>query len=138
VRPAPLADRDSEPWWQALGRHEFVIQRCDDCGRWRWPARALCNGCGSQSVSWQQASGSGSIASWIVNHHSFDPAFPSPYVVVAVRLAEQDDIVMYGSWAGAADGSDVTIGAAVRVGFDDAVTPEGEPFSLVRWAPADG
>ena len=39
-------DRDSAEWWEALRRHELVIQRCDDCGAWRWPPRAICGECG--------------------------------------------------------------------------------------------
>ena len=29
--PSPVADRDSTPWWAALGRHELTLQRCDGC-----------------------------------------------------------------------------------------------------------
>ena len=70
-----------------------------------------------------------------MNHHSFSDAFTSPYVVLAVRLDEQDDIVMYGSWAGAQDGSDLSIDLPVAVEYDD-VAPAGddeEGFTLMRW-----
>ena len=36
----PTPDRDSQAWWDALARHEFVLQRCDDCQAWRWPSNS--------------------------------------------------------------------------------------------------
>jgi len=138
-RPRPAVERDSAPWWAALARHELVLQRCAACATWRWPPREMCNRCGALSWAWEPASGWGTIASWIVNRHSFSDAFASPYVVVAVRVAEQDDIVMFGSWAGAADGSDLHAGLAVVAGFDDVSVAEGDdPLALLRWAPAPG
>jgi uncharacterized OB-fold protein len=94
------ADRDSVPWWEAVARHELVQQRCDRCQTWRWPPRALCGRCGSGEWAWQPAAGTGTVASWVVNHHSFLPGLEPPYTVVLVRLAEQDDILVPGSWLG--------------------------------------
>jgi len=137
TKPGPAMDRDSTAWWEHLSQHELALQRCDQCQRWRWPARAICNGCGSFDWSWEPASGKGTISSWIVNHHSFSDAFTSPYVVLAVRLDEQDDVVMYGSWAGAQDGSDLSIALAVAVEFDDvAPVDDQEGFTLLRWRAA--
>jgi len=134
-KPAPVTERDSVPFWEALARHELALQRCDSCKAWRWPPREICKQCGSFEWSWVPASGDGTIASWIVNHHTFSDAFQSPYVVLAVRLDEADDIVMYGEWSGAQDGSDLSVGMPVRVEFDDQPAPaEGEEaFSLLRW-----
>jgi uncharacterized OB-fold protein len=133
----PAIERDSREWWEALARHELTLQRCDACGRLRWPARALCNGCGSLDWSWTRASGRGRVASWIVNHHPFGAALPSPYVVVMVRLDEQDDILMPGTWAGARDGTDLAIDASVALEFDDVRVPGGQPaLSLLRWRAA--
>lgn len=132
-RPVPQADRDSLQWWEALARHEFVLQRCGSCQAWRWPARALCNRCHSFEWTWEPASGRGSIASWIVTHHAFLPGFEAPYAVLTVRLAEQEDLLLPGSYAGRADESRLHIGAPVQVGFDD--LPGSDPArTLLRWA----
>ena len=50
---APTPDRDSAPYWDALARGEFQLQRCRDCGALRWPARALCNRCRSFESDWE-------------------------------------------------------------------------------------
>src|SRR5581483_1309903 len=99
-RPLPYPDRDSRPWWEALARRELILQRCGSCGAFRWPARAICNRCGSLEADWAAASGRATVASWIVNHHSFSPAFASPYVVVLARLEEQDDLLLPGGYGG--------------------------------------
>jgi uncharacterized OB-fold protein len=132
-RVLPFVDRDSAAWWDALARHELVQQRCDGCGRWRWPPRAICGDCGSFEWSWQPVSGRGVVTSWIATHHAFLPGFNAPYHNVFVRLAEQDDIVMPGAWFG--EGPPVT-GMAVRAHFDDIEREDGR-VTLLGWRPQD-
>jgi uncharacterized OB-fold protein len=124
-------DRDSRPWWEALGRHELVLQRCADCSAWRWPAREMCGRCGSFSWTWQPLSGRGTLNSWIVNHHQFSADLPSPYVVATVRLDEQEDLLLLGGFDDA--GGPPVIDAPVVAGFLDARSAEGEPFTLLVW-----
>ena len=127
TRPLPHPDRDSAPWWDALSRHELVVQRCARCRAWRFPPRAICNRCGSFDAEWEPVSGDGTVASWTVNHHPFSADFTPPYVVLTVRLAEQDDVLMIGSFTGSSDG--VWSGMAVRAVFDDV----GDGVTLLAW-----
>ena len=142
----PTPDRDSAPWWEALGHHELTLQRCDDCGALRWPPRELCNRCGSLAWRWVPASGRGTVASWIVNHHAFGSGAggrPAPYVVVLVRLDDQADILIPGGWDGAPDGTDLHAGLPVVAGFDDVelgdvddpldTSGESDRVALLRW-----
>ncbi len=132
--PPPARERDSEEWWQALARHELLLQRCDACAALRWPARALCNRCGALAWSWQRASGRGRVASWIVNRHEFGSGPESPYVVLYVRLDEQDDLLLPGGFAGPADGAGLAVGRALVAEFEDLAAPAGEPpLALLRW-----
>jgi uncharacterized protein len=133
-RALPAMDRDSRPWWEALGRHELQLQRCAACRSWRWPPRAMCNRCGSFEGAWQRASGRGTVASWVVTHHAFLPGFATPYVVVTVRLAEQDDLLLPGGYAGRPDDPRLVVGAAVVVGFEDVADGNGR-VALLRWRP---
>jgi uncharacterized OB-fold protein len=137
VRPRPAIEKDSAQWWAALARHEFVLPRCDECGTWRWPPRAICGGCGSLDWSLVPASGRGSIASWIVNRHGFGGAFPLPSTAVLVRLAEQDDLLLPGGWAGTTDGSDLEMDLPVVVGFEDVPADDGgDAVTLLQWQAA--
>jgi uncharacterized protein len=138
-RLLPYADRDSAPWWKALSQHELVQQRCDNCGRWRWPPRAMCGECASFEWSWQPIVDTGTIVSHIRTHHAFLPGFEAPYNTVFVRLhlaegADQDDIVMPGTWFG--DVEPVT-GMAVKAHFDDITPAEGDRVTLLGWEPLD-
>lgn len=144
-RPVPTPDRDSRPWWEALARHELALQRCDACAAWRWPARAICGRCASFDATWTPVTGRATVASWIVNHHTFSAAFESPYAVVTVRLDEQPDLLLVGSWSAPID--DLAIGAPVEVVFDDVVPGAADGGSgtedeghgavtLLSWRPA--
>jgi len=128
-RLLPNPDRDSQAWWDALARHEFVLQRCDACAAWRWPPREICNRCGSFEYTWTPVSGKGTIASWVVNHRAFLAGFELPYAVVNVRLAEQDDCKLIGSFRGPIPS--LRGGLPVRAVFDDVA----ESVTLISWEP---
>ena len=130
-RPVPHADRDSAPWWEALARHELLMQRCTQCRTWRFPPRAICNRCGSFDHAWEPPSGRGTVASWIVNHHAFSTDFAPPYAVVTVRLDEQDDVLLIGSFVG--DPRQLRTGSKVAATFDDVA----DGVTLLSWLPAD-
>ena len=131
-RPVPYPDRDSPPWWEAVARHELINQRCDDCGAWRWPPRAMCSECAGFNWSWQPVSPTGTVVSFIRTHHSFLPSMPAPYYTVFVSLDTQSDIVMPGSWHAE---SAPQVDMRVKVVFDD-IEHDGSTVALVGWAPA--
>ena len=136
IRPMPSPDRDSAPWWEGVKRHELLLQQCTRCSHLRWPARAICNRCGSLESSWVRSAGTGRVASWIVNHHGFSAAFPTPYTVVAVRLDDQADIIIPGGYDGPADGAGLAIDLPVTVAFEDVVDAGEDRGTLLRWRPS--
>lgn len=131
-RPRPQIDRDSAPWWEAVRRHELLVQECGGCGTVRFPPRSICGRCRSRRSAWVPVRGTGRVASWIVNHQVFMRAFADevPYAVLHVRLDDADDLFMYGDLTGA-DPADVTPGMAVQAVFTDV----GDDLTLVRWRP---
>ena len=128
----PTPDRDAQPWWDALAEGAFRLQRCDDCGALRWPARAICNRCRSFAHAWEDQDGAGTVASWIRTHQAFAPALEEavPYRVVQVRLDAQDDLLLIGGWL--ADREPV---------FGEPVTLEivegADGFHLPCWRPSN-
>jgi uncharacterized OB-fold protein len=138
ARLVPFPDRDSAPWWAALARHELTQQRCGNCGRWRWPPRAMCGECGSFDWSWEPITDRGTVVSWITTHHAFLPGFQAPYHTVFVRLeltegSDQDDVVMPGTWFG---DEPPAVGMTVQAHFDDIPVAGDEPVTLLGWEPA--
>jgi uncharacterized OB-fold protein len=103
------------------------LQRCTACGAWRWPPRAICNRCGSFDAEWEPVSGRGTVAGWIVNHHAFSSDLPSPYAVMLVRLDDQDDCKLVGSFRGSIDA--LRAGLPVRAVFDDVA----DGVTLLAW-----
>lgn len=82
-------DQD-EPFWQAWRDGEqFLLHRCDVCGRHDWPA-SCCVEHGRGPMQWVPASGEGVVDTYTVFHRAYDKRFAAevPYVVAVVRLDE--------------------------------------------------
>src|SRR6266567_3926328 len=129
-RPRPEPDRDSAPWWEAVRRHELLVQQCGGCGARRFPARAICNRCRSRTAAWVPSAGTGRVVGWIVNHQVFMPALADevPLPILLVRLDDGDGIHMYGNLATPAPIEPNMPVEAVFVDVDDS-------FTLVQWRP---
>jgi uncharacterized OB-fold protein len=128
----PSPDRDSAAWWAALDRHELILQCCSNCGRLRWPAREICNHCRHAESNWVSATGRGTVVSWTVSHRA-SPGVEVPFVVVMVRVDDQDDIYLPGHYDGPQDGWGLWLGAPVEVGFEEIGDDEAAPATLLRW-----
>ncbi len=68
----PDVDQDSEPYWQSLQEHRAKLQKCENCGRFRFPPSPSCYYCGTLGGNWEAISGRGTIYSWAVIHHPID------------------------------------------------------------------
>jgi uncharacterized OB-fold protein len=88
--PGPIPTAISAPFWDAVRRGEFMLQRCDDCGRALFYPRAHCPHCWSGRVRWQPASGRGTVRSFSVIHRPghFAWAAAAPYTIAIVELEE--------------------------------------------------
>lgn len=93
VRPRPVINRDNAGFWKGVSAHQLLIQRCCTCGTPRFPWLPGCNACGSPEWETVEASGEGTVFSYVVMHHPPFPAFSTsegaePYAVALVELAE--------------------------------------------------
>ncbi|MFG3347858.1 bifunctional MaoC family dehydratase N-terminal/OB-fold nucleic acid binding domain-containing protein [Streptomyces sp. NPDC048018] len=96
-RPRPVINRDNAGFWEGVAGHRLLIQRCGDCATLRFPWLPGCNACGSRAWDTVEASGAGSVYSYVVMHHPPFPAFTvsdpaagtaGPYAVGLIELAE--------------------------------------------------
>lgn len=87
-RPRPVVNRDNRGFWDGIAEHRLLIQRCTGCGTLRFPWLPGCNACASPDWDTVEASGSGTVFSYVVMHHPPFPAFDPPYAVALVELAE--------------------------------------------------
>ncbi|QIY96973.1 bifunctional MaoC family dehydratase N-terminal/OB-fold nucleic acid binding domain-containing protein [Streptomyces sp. S1D4-11] len=93
ARPRPVVNRDNAGFWEGVGRHQLLIQRCGGCGTLRFPWLPGCGACGSPEWDTVGASGDGTVYSYVVMHHPPFPAFDPPYAVGLIELAEGVRIV---------------------------------------------
>ena len=89
-RTVPMVDQDSVPYWSALAAGRFLLQHCDQCGRWTWPPRPICSGCHGDQLTWQAPGGTGTVYSWVVTHQPYAPDLARivPYTTALVRIDE--------------------------------------------------
>lgn len=117
--PTPASLWDTYPFWDALRDHELRLQRCSDCGSWRFPPRPYCAACRSAKAGWEQVSGQGVVYTWTVCHPPVLPAFAerAPYNAVVVQLDEGPFLVS--NLVGWDAGQEIPIGLPVAVEFLD-------------------
>jgi len=70
---------------------QLLVEHCDGCARWVHPATGECRECGRQLVA-RPVSGRGTVLTYTVNYHPYNPEIPTPYVIAIVELAEQDGL----------------------------------------------
>jgi len=70
---------------------QLLIEHCGDCARWVHPSAGECRECGGALVA-RPVSGTGTVFTYTVNYHAFNPDLPTPYVIAIVELAEQSGL----------------------------------------------
>jgi uncharacterized protein len=99
--PVPRAQRDGldKVFWEAIRKHELVVQRCQACAAFQWGPEAVCHKCYSRDLGWQKVSGRGRLYSWIRNWNPVHPALREacPFIVAVVELPDADNIRMVGN-----------------------------------------
>ncbi|WP_411978476.1 bifunctional MaoC family dehydratase N-terminal/OB-fold nucleic acid binding domain-containing protein [Streptomyces sp. N50] len=121
-RPRPVVNRDNAGFWEGVERRQLLIQRCTDCGTLRHPWLPGCNACGGLDWDTVEASGEGTVHSYVVMHHPPFPAFDPPYAVGLIELAEGVRIV---SNVVGVPFDKVRIGLPVRLEFRRYDEPQG-------------
>ena len=86
TRLAPAISPDNEFFWNGLREHKLLIQRCNGCQTPRNPPQPMCPKC--RSLDWRpvEASGRGTVYSFVMPHEPKFPFFDYPYIVELVEL----------------------------------------------------
>ncbi|HEY2304041.1 MAG TPA: OB-fold domain-containing protein [Acidimicrobiales bacterium] len=115
-RPRPALTEDNAWWFEACRRHRLLIQRCTACGVLRHPPEPACGTC--QSFEWDtvDASGQGTVYSFVVNHHPQVAAFDYPFAVGLIELEEGTRLVAN---VIGIEPAGITVGLPVEVVFVD-------------------
>jgi len=113
----------------------LMIQECASCGHLQHPPEEACGECQSMEFKGREASGSGTIYSYIIPHHAPSPILADrvPYVIALVSLDDYPQIRVIGNVLNA-DPDKVAIGQKVRVTFEKVDDPHSEAELLLpQW-----
>ena len=120
VRPAPVANNLTKPFWDACNEQRLVLQNCTACNRLHYPPTQKCTKCGSEEkLVWKEVQGKGHIDVFFVIRDSrikgFQPAQPVNFAVIT--LDEDPGINFLSNLPGTRPG-EVTPGASVKLIFE--------------------
>ncbi|HUP71991.1 MAG TPA: OB-fold domain-containing protein [Acidimicrobiales bacterium] len=111
----PVPDSDDEFFWDGVNQGQLLLRCCAGCGRLQHPPSPMCPVCHSLKWTTREASGRGTVYSWIVSHHPTE-ADALPRIVVLVDLEE--GVRLVSNLQGVAP-SEVRNGMAIELCFDD-------------------
>jgi len=129
-RPAPRADADEQAWWGFVADRELRLQRCTDCGAWRYPPGPACPDCGAAQSTWVPLSGRGRVLAWTIFRRTYFPGLPAPYTVISV--ATDEGPLLVGNLVPHSD-TPPPIGAPVQAVFADARFEDGTGGRICQW-----
>lgn len=110
-------------FWTGGAEGRLLILRCGACGFWVHPPDATCPRCAATDLTPHPVSGRGTVFTFTVNRHAFNPTVPLPYVIAIVELDEQPDLRFTTNIVNCAPEA-VSVGMPVRVLFEQ----HGEVF----------
>ena len=92
--PSRVVAVEDQPFWDAIDAGKFMLAHCT-CGAYYARSQA-CLQCGApaQALTWEPASGRGTVRTFIVFDKPYHPYFSErlPYVVAVVALEEGPEI----------------------------------------------
>ncbi len=87
MRPLPVPTPETQFFWDKAALRQLWIMRCTSCAWNYFYPRTRCPRCYSEDTTWMQASGRGTLYSYVINHRDA-PGFSAPYVIGVVELEE--------------------------------------------------
>jgi uncharacterized OB-fold protein len=119
VRPRPVPDERTAPYWEAAARGELAIQRCSSCGTFYHPPVPVCEDCYGLDLRFEAVSGRGTIHSRVILDSPVVPGFEHvlPYACLAVELDEQAGLLVVANLLEAPADS-AQVGRRVNVAFE--------------------
>jgi len=131
-KPIPVPIPETQYFWDKVKEHELWLQRCQDCSKVFFYPRLHCPQCMSENLQWFQASGRGTLYTYMINHRPA-PGFEedAPYAIAVVQL--QEGPRMMTNIVGIENTPEnLVLDMPLEVVFDD-VLPE---VTIPKWRPA--
>lgn len=131
----PLPDLNYEfhaPFWEGTRQGELRVQRCADCGRFRWPPHPACPECLSLTTEWVAVEPRGRLFTWNISNQAMHPGFKdeTPFAIVIVALDSAPGVRFLGRLV-EADHRDLRPDQPLQAVFQ----PVNDEITLVNWRP---
>jgi uncharacterized protein len=96
MRPGPVIDAVSEPFWRAVANGKLELTYCPTCRLFTHPPRARCGNNCRGDLEWREVSGRGVVWAVTIPRREWVPGFdrPAPFGLFVVQLDEQDGLLM--------------------------------------------
>lgn len=85
-----IKTKDIQFYWDSFKNEKLMIQRCKECGSFRFYPGTFCTNCLSSEIEWKEASGNGTVHSFSIVYRPLSKEFSPdvPYVVALIDLDE--------------------------------------------------
>jgi uncharacterized OB-fold protein len=119
MKPIPVPDALTEPYWRATAAGELHLQRCVRCRVWQHPPAITCRACRGDDLRFEKTDGRGTVYSFCETNRAYVSAFASevPYYVALVELEEQPGLRVLANLLTDPQ-REVTIGTCVEVSIE--------------------
>ncbi len=108
----PVPNRDDQPFWDGVREGRLLLQRCADCTQLRHPPQPMCPACGSLAVELQEASGRGTVFTWLISA----PSHPEATERIAALVELEEGVRLVSNLVGIGR-DEARIGMPVEVTF---------------------
>lgn len=119
VRPIPVPNQWTQPFWDAAKRGVLALQRCQVCGHFQHPPYATCVQCVATDLRFEPVRGEGAIYAYTIMYHTGDTRFAPavPYACIIVELDDAPGAVLCGNLL-EAPYTEAKVGRRVEVIFE--------------------
>jgi uncharacterized OB-fold protein len=133
IRPIPVPNEWTQPFWDAAKRGVLALQRCGNCGHFQHPPYPTCVQCVSTDLTFEPVRGSGAIYAYTIMYHTGDKRFAPavPYASIIVELDDAPGALLAGNLL-EAPYTEAKVGGRVEVIFQ----PLNEAITLPQFRPA--
>lgn len=131
-RWVPEPTPETQPFWDAAWNGRLSLPHCADCNEYFFPPRTICPNCQSRNVAMTDASGRGSLLSYVISHLSV-PGFDAPYSIAVVKLEEGPTML-----SNIVDCDQTPDALELDMPLEAVFTPISETISLPQFRPAGG
>ncbi len=137
TRPLPQLAPENEFFWTSGADGKLRFRRCAVCGSFQHPPGPICRTCGSDQLAPEPVAGTGVVAGFTVNEHTWTPSLPPPYIIAIVAIDEDPRVRLTTNLVDVPL-PELRVGRRVEVRFEHVEDVWLPVFTLASDGPADG